>query len=260
MLVFLPRISQSKSFSTFVEEGRFALADIDPAELSPAQQLVHEAHRTDAPVIDHGVVNEFLTDLTYPLHFLDYEAFASAIPMIDGAWPHAQIPFQFSLHVLDEDGALSHHEYIAEDVEMPSAMLEALSKTVEPTGSVISWHKSYENTRNREMAEQFPQYARFLEDLTERTVDLEDIFKTGYVDIAFRGSTSIKKVLPVLVPELTYEGLEIADGTAAMEGWLEMVRLPAGEGRRALQHALLEYCKQDTLAMVRILEFLKDLK
>ena len=108
-----------------------------------------------------------------------------------------QIPFQFSLHVLDEDGALSHHEYIAENVEMPSAMLEALSQALGPSGSVISWHKSYENTRNREMAAQFPEYARFLEDLTERTVDLEDIFKTGYVDIAFRGSTSIKSSVGV---------------------------------------------------------------
>jgi Domain of unknown function(DUF2779) len=255
----LPRISQSKDFSTFVEEGRFALNDIDPAELSPVQRLVLAAHQSGAPVIDHAVIGEFLGSLTFPLHFLDYEAFASAIPMIDGAWPHGQIPFQFSLHVLGEDGALSHHEYLAEDVEMPAALLEALSQVVRPNGSVISWHKSYENTRNKEMAERFPAYSRFLNDVTARTVDLEDVFKTGYVDIAFRGSTSIKKVLPVVVPDLTYEGMDIADGTAAMEGWLEMVGMHAGEAKLARRRALLEYCEQDTLAMVRIFQFLRNL-
>jgi hypothetical protein len=79
------------------------------------------------------------------------------------------------------------------------------------------------------------------------------------VDIAFRGSTSIKKVLPVLVPELSYEGMEIADGTSAMEGWLEMVDMPDGEERLQRRRALLDYCAQDTLAMVRILEFLERL-
>ena len=255
----LPRISQSKHFDRFVAEGRFSLDLIDPSDLSTRQSLVVEAHRNGAPIIDHAAIGEYLGGLTYPLYFLDYEAFASAVPMIDGAWPHGQIPFQFSLHVLSEEGALSHHEYLAETAEMPGALLAALSRLVGPEGSVISWHKSYENTRNKEMAARFTDCANFLNDLTARTVDLEDVFKTSYVDIAFRGSTSIKKVLPVLVPDLTYEGLAIAGGTEAMEGWLEMVAMPPGEARETRRRDLLRYCEQDTLAMVRIYEVLCNL-
>lgn len=255
----LPRIATSKNFQRFVSEGRFSLDEIAPEELSPSQQLVLQAHRAETPVIDQDAIRTFLGDLKYPLHFLDYEAFASAVPMIAGARPHAQIPFQFSLHILDEEGTLTHHEYLAETAEMPKALIEALETTVAPTGSVVSWHMAYENTRNKEMAAYYPEHQAFLHDLVARTVDLEDVFKAGYVDIAFRGSTSIKKVLPVLVPEMTYEGMEIADGTAAMEGWLEMVSMLAGEARASRRSALLEYCEQDTMAMVRIFQCLSRL-
>ncbi|MGR3659931.1 MAG: DUF2779 domain-containing protein [Paracoccaceae bacterium] len=77
-------------------------------------------------MVDRAFITDFLDGLTFPIYFLDYEAFASAIPMIDGAWPHAQIPFQFSLHVLSENGTLSHHEYLCEDLELPASFLATL--------------------------------------------------------------------------------------------------------------------------------------
>jgi hypothetical protein len=90
-------------------------------------------------------------------------------------------------------------------------------------------------------------------------VDLEDLFKEGYVNIKFQGSTSIKKVLPVLVPELDYAGMDVASGTDAMEAWRRLVNLPPGEEKDELYRKMLAYCELDTLAMVRIFKLMQEL-
>ena len=104
------------------------------------------------------------------------------------------------------------------------------------------------------MAAQYRDKADFLQDLIKRTLDLEDVFKEGYVDIAFAGLTSIKKVLPVIVPNLTYEGMDVASGTDAMEAWIRLIAMPNGAEKDRLRETMLEYCKLDTYAMVRIFE------
>lgn len=223
------------------------------------QRLVVESHHASGPVVDFGDIENFLGILQYPVYFLDYETYSSAVPIIEGAKPQSPIPFQFSLHVLTEDGTLTHHEYLADKAQMPQEMIEALKACIGNRGSIISWHKAFENTRNKEMAALYPDHAEFLNDVIERTVDLEDVFKTGYVDIRFGGSTSIKKVLPVIVPDLSYSDMDISDGTMAMDGWKKMLAMSAGEKRDKLRKALLDYCELDTLAMVRIFEFVESL-
>ena len=133
-------------------------------------------------------------------------------------------------------------------------MIEHMQSHIGATGSLLSWHASFENTQNKTMAAQYPDKADFLQDLIRRTLDLEDVFKGGYVDIAFAGSTSIKKVLPVIAPELTYSGMDVASGTDAMEAWIRLITMPNSVERDQLREAMLEYCKLDTYAMVRIFE------
>jgi len=147
-----------------------------------------------------------------------------------------------------------HAEYLSEEAVLPLAMIEHMETHIGPAGSVVSWHAAFENTQNRTMAAWYPQKTAFLEDLIGRTLDLEDIFKEGYVDIAFGGSTSIKKVLPVLARDLSYEGMDVADGTGAMEAWKRYLSMRDGPERDRLRDAMLEYCKLDTYAMVRIFE------
>jgi hypothetical protein len=147
---------------------------------------------------------------------------------------------------------------LADEAVMPIAMIEHMQKHIGDVGSIVSWHASFENTQNRNMAVMYPTKNDFLHGLVERTVDLEDLFKEGYVDINFQGSTSIKKVLPVLVPELDYAGMDVASGTDAMEAWQRLVILPAGKEKKVLRKKMLEYCALDTLAMVRIFEVLKN--
>ena len=109
------------------------------------------------------------------------------------------------------------------------------------------------------MALLYPDKADFLNSVTERTIDLEDIFKAGYIDIAFGGSTSIKKVLPILVPELTYDSMTVANGTDAMEAFSKIIEWEDNTEKTKLKEDMLAYCKLDTFAMVKIYEKMKEI-
>ena len=254
----LPRLFGEK-LATFVDEGRFDLSSISPNEVSAQQSLVVKAHNEGNPFVDKVEIEIFLGQLKYPLHFLDYETFISAVPIIDGYGPQDQLPFQFSLHVLHEDGRLDHSEYLADRPMRPDELVKALRDAVQPFGSVLAWNKGFENAQNKNMSKQLPHSKDFLLDIVDRTVDLMEIFKTGYVDVGFDGSTSIKKVLPILIPELSYQNLEVKDGGAAMDAWGAMIVLADPAKKNEMRQALLDYCKLDTLAMVRIFQFIDRL-
>lgn len=251
----LPRISKSK-LTKFVSEGRLDLDDIGLDDVTEKQAFVVKSAHLREPVIDQVELSRFYSQATYPVYFLDYETYSSAIPLIDGASPQAPIPFQYSLHIkrTPDDMELVHTEYLADKAAMPLGMIEHMQNHIGAKGSVVSWHASFENTQNRNMAKLYPAKADFLGDLIDRTLDLEDLFKSGYVDIAFGGSTSIKKVLPVIAPDLTYEDMDVASGTDAMEAWARLISMQDGLERTELREAMLEYCKLDTYAMVRIFE------
>ena len=255
----LPRIHKKK-LQMFSAEGRFELDEIDESEVSGNQLSVLTAAKSKTPVIDEAKIETFFEQVKYPLYFLDYETYSSAIPLIDGVKPYTHIPFQFSIHVKESEDATEtqHHEYLAESAEFPSRMIEQLENIICTSGSLVAWHKTFENQRNQEFAHIYLEKAKFLMGLVERTIDLEDVFKDGYVDIAFGGSTSIKKVLPVIVPDLTYDGLRVASGTDAMVAFAEMITLLPGAKRNNLRSEMLRYCKLDTLAMVRIFEKMRE--
>lgn len=141
------------------------------------------------------------------------------------------------------------------------SLLEHLSAKIGPRGSVLVWNKGFEMSRNKEMAGLHPMYADFLNDLNERIYDLGDFINLGYyLHPGFKGSWSLKNVLPVMVPELSYEDLEIGKGDQAMMAWYEMVygNLPQDEIEKTKED-LLKYCELDTLGMVRIWEKLGEL-
>ena len=251
----LPRISKTK-IAGFVADGRFDLDEIGLDEVTDKQIPVLQSAHLKTPMIDQAAIARFFSKATYPIYFIDYETYSSAIPLVDGARPQAPIPFQYSLHVKQtpEDAELVHVEYLAEKAAMPLAMIEHMQSHIGANGSLVSWHASFENTQNKTMAALYPEKADFLNDLIKRTLDLEDVFKDGYVDIAFAGSTSIKKVLPVIAPDLSYKEMDVANGTDAMEAWVRLITMPEGNDRDQLREDMLEYCKLDTYAMVRLFE------
>lgn len=254
----LPRLSAGKR-EELVSRGIFSLGDIpDDFDLTEPQGLVVQSALSGKPQINAEAVGAFLSELVFPLHFLDYETYASAVPLINGASPHKHFPVQYSLHVQEEHGTQFHREYLEREARMPLRLVERMQADVGPEGSIVSWHASFERTCNRVMAATYPDKAEFLEDLNDRMVDLEDVFKRDYVDAGFDGSTSIKKVLPILCPDLGYGDLDVQDGSSAMAEWERMINAEPEEAEE-IAHALLRYCERDTRALVEIHGFLRDL-
>ena len=254
----LPRLSPKKRAALLADGILDLLAIPDDYALTPNQTGVVQSAKSGAPIANIEAIREFLAGLRFPLYFLDYETFASAVPLLDRARPHRQFPVQYSLHVLHEDGRLDHHEFLERTARLPDRLVAQLRTDIGDEGSIVSWHASMEKTQNKEMARLFPDYAEFLNDLNERMADLERVFITDYVDARFDGSSSIKKVLPVICPALSYEGLGVQDGASAMDAWLKMVSAEGAE-RDRMAGELLEYCKLDTFAMVEIYKFLVKL-
>lgn len=235
----------------------------DLTGISASQLRYVEALRSGERYVDQEGVRAFLSSLTYPLYFLDYETSASLVPPFDGLKPYQQLPFQYSLHIQREPGGeIEHLEYLHEDATNPApALLERLSKDIDYEGSVVVWYAPFETGRNRELAELYPSHSVFLEQLNARVIDLMDPFKDGLiVDPGFRGSASIKKVLPVLAPDLSYGVLEIQEGETASRLWKEAtLEGQHQEQRTAIYRDLREYCRLDTWAMVRIFQELMRL-
>lgn len=256
----LPRLREKKRLE-LLSDGVIGLDDVpDAYPLSPQQTAVLSAAKSKSPVIDAEAIRAFYGEFVYPLYFLDYETYASAIPLIDGLKPHQHLPFQYSLHVLDEDGALTHTEYLAQDARLPADLIARLANDIGKSGTIVSWQASFEKSRNTDMAHWYPEHAEFLEDVSARMVDLQDLFKTAYVDIRFDGYTSIKKVLPVLCPDLSYDKMTVQDGTQAMDAWSKLINPDvSGDEQSKIDNELRDYCRLDTLAMVEIYRFLDRL-
>ena len=254
----LPRLRANR-ISELRSMGVVELQDVpEDYSLSENQRLVVDSAKAGGPLVDKAAISNFLSDLTFPLYFFDYETFSSAVPLLDGTSPHMHFPAQYSLHTLDSNGSLDHKEYLEREARLPDRLVERMQEDIGPTGSIISWHKSFEETRNRELAKRYPEKADFLNNLNERMLDLEDVFKSDYVDARFDGSTSIKKVLPVVCPHLDYKELEVQDGASAMEAWQRMINAELDEAEK-IANDLLEYCERDTFAMVEIYRFLVGL-
>lgn len=255
--------ASKKQYSELLDMGVELVKDIpDTFTSNYKQRLQIQSARQNQPIIDHDAIAGELSRLEYPIYFLDYETYGEALPMYDGYKPYQQAVTQFSIHVArhPDRNEFEHHECLATEAGDPAKHLATeLCKVIGETGSVIVWNKGFECGRNDELAVLCPDLAPRLKSINERVYDLMDIFKDGlYVDHRFHGSASIKKVLPVLCPELSYKELEIGEGTKAMLAWYEMVHENlTAEEKEQIRQNLLTYCKLDTWAMVEIWRKLK---
>lgn len=254
----LTRIGISKKkLMELVDGNNFTLDQVPGSmELSDAQRNQIDTYIHDRVIHISDRIKEEFETLVFPLYFLDYETYPCAIPRYDKFSTYQQVPFQYSLHVLDSpDAELKHYEFIYTEDQDPSLeFVNSLQSHIGNKGSVIVWHKGFECSRNRELAQRIPQSKAFFDDLDSRVFDLEDIFKKQYyVHKDFKGSSSIKKVLPVLVPELSYKDLNVQDGGAASNLWNEIVCGNMNEDDKKQTTAdLLKYCELDTYAMYAI--------
>jgi predicted RecB family nuclease len=252
----LPRLSHTK-FCRLRELGIDNIEDI-PADfgLSPNQEKVRAAVLVGNPYIDKEGLRKELEQLVYPLHFLDFETVTTAIPLYEGIGPYTQIPTQYSLHVCSEAGDIVHHyEYLSDSHKDGRRKLaETLIEHCGSEGSIFCY-SSFEKTVINGLISLFPDLIEELQGLVDRLVDLCAILQRNYYHPDFHGSYSIKTVLPVMVPALNYENMEISNGSDAVAQFAYLARGKYSKKEtKVVRSSLLEYCKLDTLAMVKVWE------
>jgi hypothetical protein len=249
----IPRLS-SKKQTELLKRGIVHLNDL-PANYpltSPQRAYVDSVLNTTARIDYQGIAQK-LNELEFPLHFFDIETDNPSIPRFNHLKPYSHFPFQYSCHILHADGKLAHGEYLHTNPDDPRIpWIDSLLTHVADQGSVIAYNASFESRILLQLANAFPHYAEFLVAIADRLWDLMDIFKLYYQHPDFCGSYSIKKVLPVLVPHLSYQALAVQQGDEAQAVWQGMIHLEAGEEKLQKIAALKAYCRMDTLGMVEI--------
>lgn len=219
-----------------------------------------EAHKAGETIVNADEIKAFLSELSYPLYYLDFETFALPIPPFDDLSPYTKVPFQYSLHVQAEPGRpLWHHGFLAEaGVDPRREFLDRLLEDTEGEGSIVVYYAPFERGVLRSLIDAFPQHGEAIEARIDRMVDLIEPFKRrAYWHLQMGGSNSLKQVLPVFAPELSYEEMEVSDGDQAMAVFLSLAGEDDPARIESLRQDLWEYCKLDTLAMVRILDGLR---
>lgn len=235
-------------------------------QISEKQRMKIEYQLYDLePYADRENIKNFLNGLSYPLYFLDFETFQQAVPQYDNSRPYEQITFQYSLHSIEAPGAeVKHQEFLAYPGSDPRReVAESLCNTIPENACILAYNAGFEKERINRLAELYSDLAEHLTDLRDHIQDLIVPFSQGYYyNKAMLAGNSIKVVLPALFPDdptLNYNNLEgVHNGTDASATFARMAEMSPDE-LEVSRKQLLEYCKLDTWAMVKIWEKLKEI-
>jgi hypothetical protein len=249
--------SSPKRLKELVNAGIFALDDLPPdIKLSQAQKTQLRIYRSGGTVIDKEAIARELDELNFPLHFIDYETCAEGLPQFDLYSPYDHIPLQYSVHIVGSpDEEPIHRDFLYSGNSDPSAaFLDSLQQHLGSFGTIIVWNKAFESQVNDGIAHRSPATRNYIAELNDRMYDLKDIFaKQYFVHRCFCGKVSIKSVLPVLVPQMSYSNLAIQDGASAAVAWSQILFGRLNEKECAdLFGKLREYCALDSYGMYAI--------
>ena len=251
----LPRLSHTK-FCQLMDIGVLAIKDIpEDFDLTHLQSIVRDSIISNEPFVNDGLRAD-LDKISFPAYYLDFETFSSAIPIYPETAPYAQIPIQYSLHKCSKPGKIiGHWEYLADPAK--NCRRELAERLIEDCGEkgTVFEYTEFEAGIIRGLMEYCPDLKEKLEGIISTLVDLHRIIRDNYYDPRFHGSFSIKRVLPVMVPNMSYGGLEISDGQDASATFALMIKGKYGKNEmEQKRNEMLEYSKMDTLAMVRVHE------
>ncbi|MCF7926454.1 MAG: DUF2779 domain-containing protein [Candidatus Izimaplasma sp.] len=279
---FKDEFGEKQETFDLINDGFRTMEDVPHEWLTRTNnQIQRDVALTHTPYIDQEKIQDGIKEIRYPIYHLDFESFPCPLPRFEGETPYTQSVFQFSLHIEREAGICDkdndHYEFLAKDasdhrLELVEAMLKHIK---DDGGSVMVYNQAFEKTRIKEFAELFPTYKTELLNLNERLFDLMYLIKTNtkfyqnigynkeraktinYYHEALHGSYSIKKVLPIF-SELSYDGMTVGNGMEAVYAYAGYIQLNSAELKET-QVALKNYCKQDTWAMVEILNNLRKI-
>lgn len=252
----IPRLSQKK-FDGLKQLGIVCIEDIPPTfELTPYQTIVRECVVTRKPWARKELKEE-LDAITWPAFYLDFETVMTAIPLYPNIAPYTQIPTQYSIHKCSDVGrVLTHREFLSNpEKDNRRELAQNLVRDLEKTGSIITY-SNFEKVTVNGLAQLYPDLSDSLVPLVGRMVDLGAIIRQNFYHPDFHGSTSVKVTLPVLVPKMSYNDLEIADGDSASAAfaYLALGRYDTEAEIDAVKRNLLDYCARDTMAMIKLHE------
>jgi predicted RecB family nuclease len=254
----LPRMT-ARLRERFAEAGIDSIAAIpsDFPRLKLVQRRAIEALRAGQRVVDPAL-REVLSSVRFPVHFLDFETFMPPIPLYAGTRPYDVIPFQWSDHVLDENGVVDHREFLHPGGDDPRReFAERLLEATAGEGSVVVY-SNFEDTRLGDLESALPDLRDGVGKLRGRLFDLLPVIRRHVYDPGFGGSFSIKAVLPAMIPELGYDDLEIQHGGLASVAFAEILRPETtAERREELRAHLRAYCQRDTEAMLELFRLLR---
>lgn len=262
----LSGISQTKKYDLY-DSGITYMSDIRDKGIKLKRNLMLQVDSSldDQEVVNKERIRDFLAELHFPLYFLDFETINPAVPLYDGTSPFEQVPTQYSIHATGKEGAgIEHREFLAKEGQDPRRELaERLVFDIPRHAAVLAYHMSFEKKVIQKLADTFPDLRDSLQRINDNMHDLIIPFrKKYYYNKEMRGKSSIKYVLPALFPddpELSYDGLEdVHNGKEAANAYLVLTEMNAKERKRT-RNNLLEYCRLDTLAMVRIWERLREI-
>ncbi|MGV8944883.1 MAG: DUF2779 domain-containing protein [Lutibacter sp.] len=260
----IARLNSGKKFDLY-NQGVIAFDQINLANgsLNTNQRMQVTSELENKTYINKEKISKILEDLNYPIYYLDFETMASAVPIFDNSRPYQQLVFQYSLHIEQENGKLVHKEYLAEanpKIDPRDNFVKQLIQDCGTSGDVLVYNIGFEKGKLNDLIFLYPEYQNKIQSIIERLKDLMTPFQQKWVYTPeMKGSYSIKYVLPALVPELSYQDLEIKEGGTASSTFAQMV---SGEFKGDIKKTrtnLLEYCKMDTFAMVKIVEKLRSL-
>ena len=245
------------------EQGYASIHDLpDDVQLRAIQDRQRRAVQSGQVIVEPGL-RAALRDFTAPIAFLDFETVGLPIPVWNGCHPYDAVPAQFSCHVEDAGGSVSHHEWLAEGAGDPRpALAQRLIRACEGARTVVAYSAGFERGRLMEMADALPALAVPLQSIADRLMDLLPVVRNHVYHPGFGGSFSLKSVLPAMVPELSYDDLAISDGAAASQELERLLFQEAEltpEAKAQLRSDLLRYCHQDTWGLVRLLRRFREL-
>ena len=249
----------------YYQQGIITYEQLRAEDLNEKQRIQIDCNLDDNIYINKVEIAKFLDRLSYPLFFLDFETMQPVVPEYQGTHPYQQIPFQYSLHYVEEPGGeLKHKEFLGISDEDPRrALAEQLCRDIPMNVCVTAYNKAFECTRLRELAETYPDLSEHLLNIRDNIIDLLVPFQSGWFYVpAMGGSFSIKSVLPALFPddpELDYHNLQgsVHNGGEAMSIFPKIKDMPFEE-QQAARQSLLKYCELDTYAMVKVWEKLRE--
>ena len=257
---YLPRIHAS-AVEELGEMGIESIHNIpDDFLLNERQRRAATCVQSGEPWYDSAELKKELAALKYPICYMDFETVNPAIPRFPGMRPYDQLPFQWSVHRLREPGAApEHYEFLAKDVNDPRReFITSLCAALGKGGSIVVYNQQFESQRLSELAGWLPEFSARIKKIQARLWDLLPIVRSHVYHPHFAGSYSLKSVLPALIPEMSYAGMQVANGQDAGLAWESLIRGGLGQVERdRIEQALLDYCEQDTLALVKLLGKLK---